>query len=560
MSRMPSQSRPHQAAINASWGRFQPPACATGLQSGSPLRCASGSQAATRHLRRTGQALLFGLLLLLMAAFASAASADSDQDASKSKETKSAPSSAEQSPPPGVVVAAVETQDVAAERRYIGTIKAIQSVDVRARVEGFLEQVAFEQGFPVKAGQLLYQIEQDQYQAALASAEGQLAAGQAELASANATLEDKQADFLRFAELVKRGDTSQTNFDRAKAQRDEAAASVETAKASIKQAEAAIATAKINLGYTTIASPIAGRIGATKFTEGNLVDPSSGTLATVVQLDPIRAVFSIPSSDFVRLQERVADDGAIQARDLFVPHLILPTGATYNQQGKVAFADNQVDPSTGTIPIFADFPNPDRLLLPGQFVTAVVRTAQTQKEPVVPASAIQRTREGEQVYLVGPDNRVEQRSIKTGVQIGTGYAVTSGLQSGEIVIVSGVQKVKPGMVVNPIKQSESDAKSGGNSNSGAGASGDSSASSATSGASEDGHQSNAKGSSAGASSSASSSTGDTESETSPSADSSAESDSDSDSDSGSGSGSGSGSDSSSDSNATATSNGTSNSQ
>ncbi|WP_462320113.1 efflux RND transporter periplasmic adaptor subunit [Halochromatium sp.] len=368
--------------------------------------------------------------------------------------------SAQQGPPPSVVVAAVQMQDVASERRYIGTIKAIQSVDVRARVEGFLEKVAFKQGHTVEAGELLYQIEQDQYQAALASAEGELAAAQASLASAKATLEDKQADFERFAALVKKGDTSQTNFDRAKAQRDEAAASVESAKASIKQAQAGIEQAKINLGYTTITSPIDGRIGATKYTEGNLVNTSSGTLATVVQLDPIRAVFSIPSADFVRIQERVADDGADHARDLFVPELILPTGKTYDQKGKVAFADNQVNPATGTIPIYADFPNADRLLLPGQFVTALVRTAQTKEEPVVPASAILRTREGEQVYLVGKDNRVEQRTIKTGVQVGTGYAVTSGLQSGEIVIVSGVQKVKPGMTVKPVKQSASDGANG----------------------------------------------------------------------------------------------------
>jgi membrane fusion protein (multidrug efflux system) len=397
---------------------------------------------------------------LLGATLVSAANAESDNGAN-TKDEKGDPPSAQQSPPPGVVVAAVQTQDVAAERRYIGTIKAIQSVDLRARVEGFLDEVAFKQGYTVEAGQLLYQIEQDQYQAALASAEGQLAASHAQLASAKATLEDKQADFERFAALVKKGDTSQTNFDRAKAQRDEASASVETAQASIKQAQAAIEQAKINLGYTSIVSPIAGRIGATKYTEGNLVDPSSGTLATVMQLDPIRAVFSIPSSDFVRLQERLADDGADHARDLFVPHLILPTGTYYKEKGQVAFADNQVNPQTGTIPIYADFPNPDRLLLPGQFVTAVVRSAETRKAPVVPASAIQRTREGERVYLVGPDNRVEQRKIETGVQIDSGYAVTSGLQSGEIVIVSGVQKVKPGMVVNPIKQSASGTRSAG---------------------------------------------------------------------------------------------------
>ncbi|MEA1052733.1 efflux RND transporter periplasmic adaptor subunit [Lamprobacter modestohalophilus] len=403
--------------------------------------------------------LLLGTTLLV------AAAATFATDDTSSKGGKDDKESAEKGPLPSVVVAAVQMQDVAAEHRYIGTIKAIQSVDVRARVEGFLDEMAFQQGHTVEAGQLLYQIEQDQYQAALASAEGQLAAAQASLASAKATLEDKQADFERFAVLVKKGDTSQTNFDRARAQRDEAQANVESANASIKQAQAAIEQANINLGYTTISSPIAGRIGATKYTKGNLVNPSSGTLATVVQLDPIRAVFSIPGADFVRIQERVADDGADHARDLFVPGLILPTGKAYDHKGKVAFADNQVNPSTGTIPIYADFPNPDRLLLPGQFVTAVVRTAETKQEPVVPASAILRTRDGEQVFLVGKDNRVEQRTIKTGIQVGTGYAVTSGLQSGEIVIVSGVQKVKPGMEVKPVKESAADAKSGGDTSS-----------------------------------------------------------------------------------------------
>jgi membrane fusion protein (multidrug efflux system) len=398
------------------------------------------------------------------------ADATSEKDGKDDKDNKSA---AQQGPIPSVVVAAVEEQDIAAERRYIGTIKAIQSVDVRARVEGFLDEVAFEQGHTVTSGQLLYQIEKDQYEAALASAEGELAAAQASLASAQATLEDKQADFERFAVLVKKGDTSQTNFDRARAQRDQAQASVDSANASIKQAQASIEQAKINLGYTTIASPIAGRIGATKYTEGNLVDPSSGVLATVVQLDPIRAVFSIPSADFVRLQENIADDGADHARDMFLPQLILPTGKTYDQKGKVAFADNQVNPSTGTIPIYADFPNPDRLLLPGQFVTALVRSAETQEEPVVPASALLRTRDGEQVYVVGADNRVQQRSIKTGVQVGTGYAVTSGLQSGEIVIVSGVQKVKPGMEVKPVRQSEAGAPSDGGASNGSGGGSDS---------------------------------------------------------------------------------------
>lgn len=356
--------------------------------------------------------------------------------------------------PPSVVVAAVAIQDVSAEHRYIGTIKAIQSVELKARVEGFLEQVAFEQGSMVEAEQMLYRIEQAPFQAKVASAEGQLAAAKAQLASAQATLEDKQADFERQSTLVKQGDVSQTAFDRAKAERDEAKAALEGAKASIQQAQAAIESAEIDLGYTLIRSPIDGRIGATQFTQGNLIGSGSGTLATVVQLDPIRAVFSIPSSDYVRVQQEAAGASAEQTKAQFVPELILPTGKTYQRKGKLAFVDNQVDPGTGTIAVYADFANPEHLLLPGQFVTALVRTADPQREPVVPAAAIQRTRDGSQVYLVGQDDRIAVRQIETGAMVGNGYAVTSGLQGGEIVVVSGIQKVKPGVVVTTVKQSE----------------------------------------------------------------------------------------------------------
>jgi membrane fusion protein (multidrug efflux system) len=368
----------------------------------------------------------------------------------------------EQPPPPAVVVAAIETKDVEKSGRFIGTIKAIQSVNLIARVEGFLEQVAFEQGHMVEQGELLYQIEQAPYQAAVDSAEGQVAAANSELDSAQANLVNKQGDFDRQAELLPKGDTSKAMYDQKKAERDEAKASVESAKASQMQAAAALETAKINLGYTTISSPIKGRIGATNYTVGNLVNSSSGTLSTVVQLDPIRAVFSIPSADFVRFQERVKQAGgdADAVKRQFVPALILPTGQPYGETGVISFADNQVDASTGTVAIYADFPNPDQMLLPGQFVTALLRSAQASRLPVVPAAAVQRTRDGEQVYVVGAGNRVEQRAIKTGTTVGTGYAVESGLMEGDIVIVSGVQKVKPGMIVKPVKASQASSSAG----------------------------------------------------------------------------------------------------
>jgi membrane fusion protein (multidrug efflux system) len=355
-------------------------------------------------------------------------------------------------PPPAVVVAAVEMQAVDKSSRFIGNIQAIQSVEFKARVEGFLEQVAFQQGSMVDAGQLLYQIEQAQYKAALDSAEGQAAAAKADSDSATASLLDKQADFERQSVLIKKGDTSQTAFDQSKAQRDEAKADVEKAAASEQQAAASVETARINLGYTTVKSPIKGRIGATTYTQGNLVGPDSGTLATVVQLDPIRAVFSIPSTEFVRIMGNIGKASAEQYRAKFVPELILPTGDRYAHPGTIAFADNQVNTSTGTVAVYADFPNPEGLLLPGQFITALVGMAQKQSLPVVPAAALQRTRDGEQVYVVGTDNRVQLRKIKTGAKTDGGYAVASGLTEGELVIVSGIQKVKPGMLVAPSRQ------------------------------------------------------------------------------------------------------------
>ncbi|MFB1488673.1 MULTISPECIES: efflux RND transporter periplasmic adaptor subunit [unclassified Thiocapsa] len=350
-------------------------------------------------------------------------------------------------PPPAVVVAAVETQLVDHHGRFIGTIQAIQQVSVQARVEGFLDEVAFDEGSPVKTGQILYQIEQPPFQAQLDAANAELASAVAEVASAEAGLLDAQAQFERFSALVKKGDTSQAEFDRSRAQRDMAQANLDKAKAAVLQAQADIKTAQINLGYTSIASPIDGRIGATNYTVGNLVGPSSKVLSTVVQLDPIRAVFSIPSADFVRVTEAAGTPG--ENFQNYVPELILPTGVTYAQKGTIAFVDNQINASTGSIAIYADFPNPEGVLLPGQFITALIHTAEQKRQPVIPAGAVIQTKDGKQVYVVGSDNRVALRTIKTGSQMGTDFVVDAGLKEGEIVVVSGIQKIKPGMVVTP---------------------------------------------------------------------------------------------------------------
>ncbi len=391
-----------------------------------------------------------GTLLALLALFGLAAQA-----------ADPAPAGAAKAPLPSVVVAAIEEGMVDKQDRFIGTIKAIQSVDLKARVEGFLTQVAFKQGAMVTENELLYQIEPAPFQAALDSAKADLGVAQADLVAAQADLLNKQLDLDRQDALIKKGDTSQAARDKAKAQRDESAAAVGKAKANIDVANAAIVTAQINLGYTTMTSPIAGRIGPTKYTQGNLVNTSSGVLATVVQLDPIRAVFSIPSAIFVRVAELSSKEGLEAVRGKYVPQLILPTGETYQYEGKIAFVDNQIDASTGTIAVYADFPNPEQMLLPGQFISAVIHKAKQTRLPLVPAGAVQRTKDGEQVYVIGSGNRVEVREIKTSTQVGTNYAVTSGLRTGDIVIVAGAQKVKAGMVVNPVKQSAANAESQG---------------------------------------------------------------------------------------------------
>lgn len=379
-------------------------------------------------------ALASGLMVLALGSAAMA------EDKAPAEATKAPP-------PPAVLVAAVETQLIDHQGRFIGTIQAIQQVEVQARVEGFLEQVAFDQGSTVKTGQLLYQIEQAPFQAQLDAANAELASAVAELAGAQASLLDAQAQFDRFTALVKKGDTSESEFDRSRAQRDMAQANVEKAQAAELQARAEIQTAQINLGYTTITSAIDGRVGQTNYTVGNLVGPSSKVLATVVQIDPIRAVFSIPSADFVRVTEQAGKNSGTYGN--FIPELILPTGATYAEKGRIAFVDNQINAATGSIAIYADFPNPDGVLLPGQFITTIIHTAKQQRQPVVPAGAVIQTKDGQQVYVVGPDNRVSLRTIKTGGQVGSNFAVSAGLTEGEIVVVSGIQKIKSGMIVAP---------------------------------------------------------------------------------------------------------------
>ena len=351
-------------------------------------------------------------------------------------------------PPPAVTVVPVQVANVAPSNTFIGRVTPIQSVNIVPRITAFIEDVPVKQGSDVKAGEVLFQLQKTQYQAAVQAA-------QAQLDSAKAALQNAQLAYARAAQLNKQGFEAQSNLDQATATRDQDQAQVLAAQANLAQAA-------LNLSYCMIVSPIDGRIGAVSLTKGNLVTPSTPALATVNQLDPIRVVFSVSDNVIVSVEQQTgATQNEIAAK--LVVNLKLPDGSQYKQAGKIAFLSNEVDPQTGTVSVYADFPNPDRLLLPGAFVTVDVRRQQPEDKPLVPVAAVQTEQSGSYVLVVGPGNKVQQQPVTLGRQIAQNYIVNKGLTGGERVIVAGVQKVRPGEVVNPttepVSQSAAEAPS-----------------------------------------------------------------------------------------------------
>jgi membrane fusion protein (multidrug efflux system) len=342
-------------------------------------------------------------------------------------------------PPPLVTVALVTEQDVNPPAEYVGHIEAIQSVDLRARVEGFLEQVNFKEGSDVRAGELLYVIEQSPYRA-------RVDADKALVAQAEATLTEAR-QYLKRARTVRSGGVSATDLDNAVAEELRAGAQLEQAKANLQ-------IAQINLGYTSITAPISGRIGRTAFTRGNLLNPGSGPLARIVQIDPIRVVFSISENDIVAVKAAVKDADRDQKQPLLMPKIELPGGQILKTAGQVDFVDNTVDAGTGTIAVWALFKNPDGNLIPGQYVTVLISRSEPKSMPVVPQSAVLEDHDGRYVLLVDDQNRVAMRRILTGPVVGVNWAVESGLTVNEKVIVEGVQKVQPGQQVKTITADE----------------------------------------------------------------------------------------------------------
>ena len=336
-------------------------------------------------------------------------------------------------PEVGVVTLKAEPLNVTTE--LPGRTSAYRIAEVRPQVGGIILKRNFVEGSDIKAGSSLYQIDPATYQAAYDSARGDLAKAEAAANIAHLTVN-------RYKTLVGTKYISQQEYDTAVADARQADAAVTAAKAAVE-------TARINLAYTKVTSPISGRIGKSSVTEGALVTSNqANALATVQQLDPIYVDVTQSSNDFLRLKEELANGTLEQEGGKAKAELVLENGQVYAQKGSLEFSDVTVDESTGSITIRAVFPNPKGDLLPGMFVRARLDEGIKNNALLVPQQGVTRNPRGEAtVMLVGADNKVENRTVTAAQAIGDKWLVTGGLKSGDKVIVTGLQKVRPGVQV-----------------------------------------------------------------------------------------------------------------
>jgi membrane fusion protein (multidrug efflux system) len=326
-------------------------------------------------------------------------------------------------------VATVREREITPSMEFVGRVEAIDAVDLVARVQGFLEERAFEEGAMVNAGDLLFRIEREPYEATVT-------ARRADVERTTATLTNARLQRERLEPLIARGGATQAQLDAAVAAEQEASAARDAAQAALQRAE-------IELGYTEIRAPFTGRIGRVPFAEGAVVGPGSGPLARLVRIDPI--FVNVPVNDRTMLAVRRMQDST----DQFRPYVRLADDSILEQPGRFEFFDPEVDTTTDTVRVRASFDNADELLLPGQFVTVISRATEPEMAMVVPQIAVQQDQAGRFVLLVSPENEVQLARVELGARVDTDWIVQSGLQLGQDVIVEGVQKARPGLVVQP---------------------------------------------------------------------------------------------------------------
>lgn len=331
-------------------------------------------------------------------------------------------------PPPAVTVVAVAKDEIRPSVTFTGRVQALDKVDLRARVEGFLEKRLFSDGQDVKEGDVLFVIEQAPYKASIDEVKATI-----EKARAALTLADLEVD--RQSELVARQTGTQQRLDEATAKQGEARGELARQKASLEKAE-------LQLSYTEIRAPLAGRIGRATISVGNYVTPSSGTLATIVRQDPIYGSFPVTQREMLEIRkERKESDPEP------IIYVRLADGSRYAHPGKVDFVDVTVSQGTDTVQVRAVFPNPRRILVDGQLVTVVAEVGKAESSLLIPQQAIQIDQSGPFVLVVDGASKVEVRRIEVGPAPGARIAVTKGLSAGDKVITEGIQKVRPGQVV-----------------------------------------------------------------------------------------------------------------
>ena len=359
-------------------------------------------------------------------------------------------SGAPQGGPPDVEVVQVEQKDVPIFGQWIGTLDGLVNADVRAQVTGYLQRQGYQEGAFVKKGSLLFEIDPRPFQAAVDQAQGQLEQATAILANAEAVQRRTELDVNRYAPLAKEQAASQQDLDNAVQNNLAAKATVETARAQIQTAKAALETAKINLDFTRLVAPIDGIAGQAQLQVGALVNPNSGPVTSVSTVDPIKVYFTVSESEYLAWRRRFPTDTTREAADKSLHlELILADGSTYPHEGTFYFADNKVNEGTGAIRIAALFPNPGNILRPGGYGKVRAATQIQQGALLVPQRAVSELQGGYQVAVLDGQNKVNIRTIQVGDRVGSEWIVSDGLKLGERVVVEGVQKVRPGMYVNP---------------------------------------------------------------------------------------------------------------
>jgi membrane fusion protein, multidrug efflux system len=338
---------------------------------------------------------------------------------------------------PEVYVANVVQRDVPVYMEIVGQTRGSQDVDIRARVEGYLDKVAFTEGSFVHKGQLLYQIDPKALEAALANAKANLATAEARLQKAN-------TDVNRLRPLAEQQAVSQQELDNALSAQDAARAQVDAHRAAVDKAS-------LDLSYTRITSPIDGLVGTTQVKAGNLVGRGESTLLTTVsQVDPILFRAGISESEMLRIaRDAEGRKGAAASRDGGRVELLLADGSTYGHKGRLDAVERAVDPTTGTLTVQFSFPNPGRLLRPGQYGRARFVIEEKKGALLVPQRAVQEMQNLHSVAVVDAENTVEFRNVKVGPRVDSLWVIDEGLKPGDKVVVEGLQRLRDGAVVSP---------------------------------------------------------------------------------------------------------------